>query len=569
MKTKTRKNPTNLVYLTLIFVTLFSLIMGGCSAPSPAETTTPPESVTTEEENATVGDADAAAEAESPTEVPAPTPTEIPPTPTPIPITLNDIATEIAEEVGVVTTVVENDAQPVIFVFEERHDSILGQIEIAIMLNRLYTEQGLRHIGLEGYMAGEAPLDLAWAHREPYFTPDQAITGHEDVMVQMTQEGEFSAVELIGLLYYDAVVDGIDNAELYDFSPPDEAWDAPDFYLYYIALAGMSDVEHTAWQALYDSEQYTEAFDFAMGSDEFTAEMYAKLSDSVNIVSAEEWLIALDEIAAQAEAVEADLTEVDAANLEAMSEYFDNVSQRSEAMAAEMLNLANANPEAPLAMNIGALHTEHVVKLLTEAGVSFAVIRPISLAEGSTAGLLSAEAYQRKQEGLSVAPTGWMGSFLDGRKKPEPVANKEWIKLEKAIREMVQLLVERADLMAREGKSPSDIKVELNNLLHILPMPFDLEVSDVILGNEDNPHPQVVLTVNLPDGTTLDFIGQMIPGASYTDKSEIKVKIEERLKNAREEVKKVETPTSEETGETKPQRICSNTEVTRITETGG
>lgn len=559
MKARIRKSHTNLVYLVLAFITLFSLVIGGCSAPSSAEPTTASES-------AEVEVAPPTEESPPPTATQIP-PTEEPPTPTEVPITLSDIAAEVAEEVGVVTTVVENEAQPVIFVFEERHDSILGQIEIAIMLNRLYEDHGLRHIGLEGYMAGEEPLNLAWAHREPYFQPDQAITGHEDVMVQMTQEGEFSAVELVGLLYYDVVVDGIDNAELYAFNPPEEAWDAPDFYLYYIALAGMSEVEHTAWQSLYDSEQYDAAFDFAMGSDEFTAEMYAKLSDSVDIVSAEEWLTALHEIAAQAEAVEVDLTEADIANLEAMGEYFEHVSQRSDAMVTEMLDLANANFNAPLAVNIGALHTEHVVELLTEAGVSFAVIRPLSLAEGSTAGLLSAEAYQRKQQGLSVAPDGWMGSFLDGRKKPPPVADKERIKLEYELRQLVQALAGTANVMAQDGKSLSEIQ---DTLIFMSKAFSNLEIRGVVPGDEANPNPQVKLTLKLDDGRTLDITAQVITGSSL--KLGLEIQIEERLKDAWQGVndffESLEDAAKEGT-ETKPQKICSDTEVTKITETGG
>ncbi len=62
---------TNFIYLALSFITLFSLLLGGCSTPEP---TTTPESV-------------AAEEAESPTEPPPPTATQIPPSPTPIPPT--------------------------------------------------------------------------------------------------------------------------------------------------------------------------------------------------------------------------------------------------------------------------------------------------------------------------------------------------------------------------------------------------------------------------------------------------------------------------------------------------
>jgi len=380
-------------------------------------------------------------------------------------ISLTDIAAEISTDVGVVTTVVETETQPAIFVFEERHDSVLGQIEIASMLNRLYADYDLRHIGLEGHMAAEGPLDLSWAHVEPYYQPDQTITSREDVLVQMHQEGEFSSAELIGLVYHDVVVDGIDDADLYAFVPPEEAWNAPDFYLYLIALAGMSETNLTAWQALYDAEQYEAAFEFAVSNDAFAAEMWETLSDPVDIVSAEAWLTALDEIQAQAEAVEVDLTEDDVANLEAMGEYFEHVSQRSDALVAAVLELANTYPEAPLAMNIGALHTERVVELLTEAGVSFAVVRPLSLAEGDTAGLLSAEAYQRKQQGLSVAPDGWLGSYLDGRRKPGPTAEQPRNEIEVMFRQLAQKIAGYASntlfKATEDEKDPDKLKTKI------------------------------------------------------------------------------------------------------------
>lgn len=65
---------TNFIYLALGFIALFSLLLGGCSTPSPAEPTTAPESVAVEE-------------AESPTEPPPPTATQVPPSPTPLPPT--------------------------------------------------------------------------------------------------------------------------------------------------------------------------------------------------------------------------------------------------------------------------------------------------------------------------------------------------------------------------------------------------------------------------------------------------------------------------------------------------
>jgi hypothetical protein len=579
MKIKNSHCLPRFVHLVISMIILVSIVLGGCSSPSAPEPAQAIESVSVQEEAST----DAAPPTATPAHPTEAAPTEEPPTPTPE-ITLVDIAAEVAAEVGVVTEVIENDDQTVIFVFEERHDSILGQIEIAIMLNRLYRDYDMRHIGLEGHMADEGSLELSWAHREPYFQPDQNITGREDVMVQMTQEGEFSGVELIGLLYNDIFVDGIDDAELYAFDPPEEAWDAPDFYLYYIALAGMNDTENTAWQALYDAEQYSEAFEFALGTDDFAGEMYEKLNDPVDIVSAEAWLTALNEIQAQAEDVEVELSEEDIANLDGMGEYFEHVSQRSDAMVDAILALAEANPDSPLAMNIGALHTERVSKLLAQAGVSYAIIRPDSMEDGNAAGLLSVEAYQRKAQGLSVAPDGWLGSFLDGRKKPKPVAEKEWVKIQEVLREELQKMAEQA---AMDNRSNIELEEEfyrrfvitlgglIDSGLDLYDLSFKLQV---LPGTEDNAHRQVVLTLDFPDGPphngkTLEITAQAISlSFDFEKKSEVDIKIEERLQQARKETvddsaESLAEATQED--ESKPQKICSNTEITKITKTGG
>ena len=76
----------------------------------------------------------------------------------------NAMAEAVAEDVGRILQVVEGDPQRMIFVFEERHDSILLQVEMAIMLDRLYAGYGMRHIGREALGADEGPLDLSWAH---------------------------------------------------------------------------------------------------------------------------------------------------------------------------------------------------------------------------------------------------------------------------------------------------------------------------------------------------------------------------------------------------------------------
>ena len=94
---------------------------------------------------------------------------------------------------GKVMQIVDGDPKRVIFLFEERHDSILGQMEIALMLHRLYEKYGLKHIGLEGHPVEKGPLNLAWAHIKPYYLPAQKITNREDVIATTLKTGEIGS----------------------------------------------------------------------------------------------------------------------------------------------------------------------------------------------------------------------------------------------------------------------------------------------------------------------------------------------------------------------------------------
>jgi len=69
-------------------------------------------------------------------------------------------------------------------IFEETHISTLGQIELALMLYRLYRDQGMRHIALEGYLEG-SKLDVKWFH-DRAFNP----TSKRRVATRLLAQGE-------------------------------------------------------------------------------------------------------------------------------------------------------------------------------------------------------------------------------------------------------------------------------------------------------------------------------------------------------------------------------------------
>ena len=365
------------------------------------------------------------------------TSTVIPSTPTPtttstqtaIPMTLASMAEDVSIDVGQVMTIVESDPQKIIFVFEETHDSPAGQIEIAVMLNRLYENYDLRQIGLEGALPAGGPLDASWLQFSPPFRARDPIRAREDVIVQLLEDGEISGAEMMALVYDDVEVIGIDDKDLYAIPFPEEASFITTVYLYLTAIPGLTDSEITEANNLIDQEEILEAVEFIISTDPYTDEMYNRINDESIIISDKEWVEILGEIETKAIESGAELEPEDEAAMDALQEFFQATYQRSDALASNAINLVEAHPAAPLAMMIGAAHTERVSELLTEAGISFVVLRANSLAERREEGDLSFEAYDRKMLGLSVDPAGSLGFLLDGRKKPQPVLGETWLQV--------------------------------------------------------------------------------------------------------------------------------------------
>ena len=348
--------------------------------------------------------------------------------PVKIALSLAETAEDIAGEEGVVLSVVDNGSEEIVYIFEERHDSILGQIEISMMLDNLYADHGLRLIGLEGLIVEEGPLDLSYMHVEPYYQPDQPITNREDVLVQTLQEGEIGSAELLGLVYHDIVIAGIDDAELYSESLDSEIWYTAYDHNYQIMSCEMTDEQFDFWRDLMQKEEYQMAYDYALQSSESGQEMVKRIQEKN---SAEEFVQILDELETGindcAEKYGNPVPPKMINDMAALRQYMDVVMARSEAMASALLELISSHPAQPIATTIGVMHTSRIVHLVSEAGYSVVVIRPTSLEEDNTAGLIPEDAYLRKQEGGSVTPDGYMASFLDDRDKKYPTsADKEW-----------------------------------------------------------------------------------------------------------------------------------------------
>jgi len=418
---------------------------------------------------------------------------------------------------------VEADPEKIVFVFEETHDSPAGQIEIAIMLNRLYEDYDLRHIGLEGAITADGVLDPTWFRFPPPFRARDPIRTREDVIVQLLGDGEISGAEMMALVYNDVEVVGIDDEDLYAVKYPEEAATVPTVYLYLIAIPGMTNSEIVKANNLIEQEKILEAVEFIISTDPFADEMYNRINDENVIISDKEWIEILDEIEAKAIEVGAELAPEDKTGMEALKEFFRVTYQRSETIAAHVLDLLETHPEALAAMMIGAAHTERVAELFTDAGVSFAVLRANSLAERREEGDLSFEAYDRKLLGLSVDPPGSLGALLDGRKKPQPVIQQLWFQ----VKGRISLIVTRAARAIAEGHSMDELEGILPTFDNVTFRPLMMDGNELIFAID-----------------TVDNNGNptKIYGRTVVDKPIVEKLLEERLFEGLDNVQSKEVP---------------------------
>lgn len=291
--------------------------------------------------------------------------------------TIAQIADNILTNVGKRTQVGGNNCTRKLIVLEERHDSRIGQIELAIMLYRLYRDYGLRHLALEGAVVEKNAPDATWFHKYP----NEAL--RRDVAMQLLKQGEISAADFMAMVFKDFQLHPIEHQQEYQVGLPDRSGDAPVAYLLAIAEKSLSPEHLQKADLLMEQENGKEAFNFILDSDPWVKEHYNLLINSS--ISIQEIISLIDKISEKAKAVGADTDKYES-SLQEYRTFFVTASQRSHTMTEKTLALLNNNPGVPIAINTGAAHTDELKTLLKQQPVSFAVVAPASLAKGQKMG---------------------------------------------------------------------------------------------------------------------------------------------------------------------------------------
>ncbi len=367
---------------------------------------------------------------------------------------MTKIARAIAEDAGEVRVVVSNGTKGSLFVFEEYHDSRVGQLQIGVMLLRLHDGHGLRTIGLEGDFQSPRPLDATWFHAAG---GEDAGDAREDVAVRMLAEGEISAAEFAALVFDDIEVRGTELEEQYAHELDVEGTPLMTV-LMGIAEKNLSQSQIREVNELASKGKHEEALEAVLDADPWVREQIESFENVAGSIEAAEQRIR--DIRAKARQLGVHIDPEVEEGLEKSIHFYGIASERSVTMSEYVLELAKSTLDAPIAMIIGAGHSERVVEILRDNDVSFALLRPIDLHPDYAN--LTPEQFDRKNKRLwSRTSEGTLGRLLNAQRKPRTIIDTTTGKSYASVEMAAKLVAEGV----RNGKQvPESVRIQLESL---------------------------------------------------------------------------------------------------------
>jgi hypothetical protein len=396
---------------------------------------------------------------------------------------VSQIGFAIAKDVGKVVAAGQGKSNVSVVVFEERHTSRVAQMEMALMLLRLQRLYGLQLISLEGAMVSDGKLPTAWFTN----SADNAETkrSRQAATYQLLRDGEISAAEFISLVRPQVQVRGNEQKDLYLIEPPSGS--PLVMRLLNIAQHLLTPSQVREANRLASIRKDKELVDFLLDSNNWVKDIFQKYSNE-SAAAAEELVALIETVKSKTAELSLIVDPKEESQLNQLKDFFCAASIRTKIMVENTLAMMNQNSAVPVTLNIGAAHTEKAVELLKAAGVSYVVISPLSLANGSRAADLMTKAFQRKQNLGSVDVAGLLGAMLDGRKKPPVVTGKQWYQSKSEIFSVCRLLATAAS----SGGWPltDDLKEQLQHFPSI-----KIDVNSMKIIHKDNQKPVLLFQV--------------------------------------------------------------------------
>lgn len=295
------------------------------------------------------------------------------------------IADDISKDMGSVLRTCAGSEGRVI-VFEEYHNSRIGQVEIATMLTRLHRRYSMNQIGLEGSVDTGNPL--------PPYLPVAADPDarHKFLRKQLTTL-EISGVEYVSARWPNIKVFGTEKADEYDVLP---GGGGEMTALLYLAQTMASEEKLGVLLAAL-KKQDRESMIAALGDcHPWIAKHMPNPGDKS--FSMQNEVANLREIIAKVETLPTEVQAKVMPDLKKSLHFYEIAETRSSTMAAAVARMAATANGEPVAMIIGAAHSEKVMTELEQKGISAALISPKHLeGKDDKAGM---EAFGLKSGGL-------------------------------------------------------------------------------------------------------------------------------------------------------------------------
>jgi hypothetical protein len=247
---------------------------------------------------------------------------------------LGSTAKAAADGAGLVLKETSGGALGPVYVFEENHALLRGQIQVAVMLTRLHKREGLRIIGLEGAFADGKPLPTR------IFLPGEDALARHEALRRMLADGDLRATEYVGAVNPRVELWGLERREEYEVRAPSGV--SPSL----LAVIGIAEktlddqtLERVA--TLLKAQKGKEAIELLKSSDPWIREQLAPRDDDATDLGKQ--IRREQAILAKAREVGARLPQKVLDGMQKTIGFYRMAEVRSLTMASNMVRLAKAH----------------------------------------------------------------------------------------------------------------------------------------------------------------------------------------------------------------------------------
>jgi|GEM_PF-4821214 len=406
------------------------------------------------------------------------------------------------------------DTNPVIII-PEYHTSVIGQIQSAIALVRLYCNDNLRDIILEGYLKDGPEIDYTSFYEACGY--DERIM--QSVALKLLSEGEISAAEFMKMVFIDVNIHPTEYEDNYDINTvPDDFDDILNSYI----------------DKIFDVDPV------------WTNEIIAKINVAFEAVVLEEISDVLTELNDYAQG-KIYLTEDELNGMNAFIGFLNSRISSSDDIVRVAEEISN-NPDIPLsAMIIGAAHEDGILEKMSDKSISYAVLTPliffeemdedgkfhksdmdfdIFLEKGNNESVLNAGIAKILNDILNSSTTINQTKITDSSSiKPQPIINKNPM-----VRGRAELYTHILRIMLGSGEDTLNME-KLDGEF------FMIDLANIETIVESNGEETVFFEVNFKDYDESIYVKAHLAVGSYSEEETPEEEtLEQRLIRAREQL---------------------------------